>query len=141
MTLKAFQYNNSTFVHFRTRIHIEPSGCQEFAMNASKLLNHWEQEYGEPLTTQTYTLPLNVKDAAQIAALLEMFPGLTIDRILRDLVGAALKDLAGSFPYVAGNRVVAQDEEGFPVYEDIGPTPQFLELTRKHMGNMNPGTH
>ena len=35
-------------------------------------------------------------------------------------------------PYVAGQRVIATDEQGDPVYEDSGPTPRFIELTRKH---------
>ncbi|MCY0965930.1 pilin assembly protein [Parathalassolituus penaei] len=110
-------------------------------MKASKLLEHWGREFGEPLSDTTYQLPLNVKDAAQIEALLEMFPGLTAEQILRDLVSAALHDLAGSLPYVAGNKVVARDEEGFPVYEDVGPTPQFLALTRKHLGELNRNHH
>lgn len=110
-------------------------------MKASKLLEHWGREFGEPISATTYHLPLNVKDAAQIEALLEMFPGMTSEQILRDLVSAALHDLAGSFPYVAGNKVVTRDEEGFPVYEDIGATPQFLALTRKHLQAMNRNQH
>lgn len=110
-------------------------------MKASKLLEHWEREYGEPLTEATYGISLNVKDAARVEALLEMFPGLTAERILRDLIHTALNDLAGSFPYVQGKRVIASDEEGFPVYEDAGQTPQFLALTRKHLGAMAKPSH
>jgi hypothetical protein len=35
-------------------------------------------------------------------------------------------------PYIAGKRVISTDEQGDPVYEDIGPTPRFMELARKH---------
>jgi hypothetical protein len=28
--------------------------------------------------------------------------------------------------------VISTDEQGDPVYEDAGPTPRFMELTRKH---------
>ncbi|MDO6804157.1 hypothetical protein Q4595_17050, partial [Wenyingzhuangia sp. 1_MG-2023] len=57
------------------------------------------------------------------------------------LVQAALNDLTSGFPYVAGNTIVARDEEGFPLYEDIGPTPTFLALSRKHLARMDPGQH
>jgi hypothetical protein len=35
-------------------------------------------------------------------------------------------------PYVAGERVIREDDHGDPVYEDTGPTPRFLELAREH---------
>jgi hypothetical protein len=35
-------------------------------------------------------------------------------------------------PYVAGQKVISTDEQGDPVYEDIGPTPRFIELARKY---------
>lgn len=53
--------------------------------------------------------------------------------LLGELVSAALEELAASLPYVKGSKVIATDEQGFPVYEDIGPTPRFLALTHKHM--------
>jgi hypothetical protein len=53
--------------------------------------------------------------------------------LLTDLISAALNDLESGFPYVGGNTVIAQDEEGDPLYEDVGPTPRYLALTRKHL--------
>ena len=35
-------------------------------------------------------------------------------------------------PYIAGKRVISTDEQGDPLYEDVGPTPRFMELARKH---------
>lgn len=110
-------------------------------MKASELLTHWEKEFGEPLAETQYALPLNVRDAARLEALAEMFPGCTKERLLRDLISAALSDLTSGFPYVAGDKVIERDEEGFPVYEDVGPTPQFLELTRKHMVRLQKDAH
>lgn len=110
-------------------------------MKASDLISHWEAEYGEQLAASEYPITLNQKDAARVEALLEMFPGLSKERLLGDLVHAALNDLASGFPYVQGQKVVAQDEDGFPLYEDVGPTPQFLELTRKHLSAMNSDKH
>jgi len=28
--------------------------------------------------------------------------------------------------------VISTDEQGDPLYEDVGPTPRFMELARKH---------
>ena len=35
-------------------------------------------------------------------------------------------------PYVAGSKVIATDDQGDPIYEDTGPTPRFIELTRRN---------
>lgn len=110
-------------------------------MKASELLNHWEKQFGEPLTETRYELRLNERDAARLEALAEMFPGCSKQRLLRDLISSALNDLTSGFPYVAGKQVVARDEEGDPVYEDVGPTPQFLALTRKHLDKLQKGRH
>ena len=47
--------------------------------------------------------------------------------------GAALEELEASLPYVKGSKVVATDEQGDPLYEDIGPTPRFLALSRRYL--------
>jgi hypothetical protein len=49
------------------------------------------------------------------------------------LLGAALDELEASLPYVKGSKVVATDEMGDPLYEDIGLTPRFLTLSRRHL--------
>jgi len=35
-------------------------------------------------------------------------------------------------PYIAGKKVISSDEQGDPIYEDVGLTPRFVELTRKN---------
>jgi hypothetical protein len=40
---------------------------------------------------------------------------------------------------VKGTTVVATDEEGDPLYEDIGPTPRFLALSRRHLHDLSAG--
>ncbi|WP_221799058.1 hypothetical protein [Oceanobacter mangrovi] len=110
-------------------------------MKAADMMKRWQAEYGEPRVQQSWPITLNVKDAARVEALLEMFPGLTRERLLSDLVHAALNDLTSSFPYVEGDTVIGQDEDGFPMYEDAGKTPTFLALTRKHLDALNTGQH
>ena len=34
-------------------------------------------------------------------------------------------------PYEAGPTIISRDDQGDPVYEDVGMTPRFVELTRK----------
>ena len=110
-------------------------------MKAARLLRHWEKEYGEPITEYSYELPLNVKDAARLEALSEMFPGSNKEKILRDLISTALDDLTSGFPYVAGDKVIAQDEDGYPIFEDVGPTPQFLKLSKKYLTALQKDHH
>ncbi|MNP72636.1 hypothetical protein D3C76_1692300 [compost metagenome] len=62
-----------------------------------------------------------------------MYPKRTAEELLGELVAAALEELEASFPYVQGRQVIATDEEGDPLYEDIGPTPRFLSLSRQHL--------
>ncbi|GGY45107.1 hypothetical protein GCM10011297_17650 [Bacterioplanes sanyensis] len=105
-------------------------------MKTTELLSHWQKNFGGQVTKNSYQLHLNVKDAARVEALVEMFPASSRERILSDLVSAALNDLAGQFPYQAGQQVIAEDEAGDPIYEDNGLTPTFLQLTRKHLSRL-----
>jgi hypothetical protein len=96
------------------------------------LLDQWQQTAPPNLTATEYAVRLPVDDAARIHALGEMYPGTTREQIITDLMGAALRELAASMPYVKGSKVISTDEHGDPVYEDAGPTSKFIELTRKH---------
>jgi len=96
------------------------------------LLESWRQSAATPRTARSYTVRLPVDDAAQLAALADMFPGRATEQLITELLTVALKELAAAMPYVAGKRVISTDEHGDPVYEDIGPTPRFIELARIH---------
>jgi hypothetical protein len=61
-----------------------------------------------------------------------MFPGRSAEQLISELLTTALKELAAAMPYVAGRRIISTDEQGDPVYEDVGPTPRFMELARHH---------
>jgi hypothetical protein len=97
-----------------------------------ELLDSWRQSAAAPRTARTYSVRLPVDDAAQLAALADMFPGRAPEQLITELLSAALKELAGAMPYVAGTRVISTDDHGDPVYEDVGPTPRFIELARHH---------
>lgn len=103
-------------------------------MTLRELLKNWEKTSSEPLTEREYSVRLTVKDAAKVAALAEMYPSRTSEQILAELVGAALVELEQRLPYIQGDRISTLDELGDPIYEDVGPTSRFVELTRKYLG-------
>jgi hypothetical protein len=97
-----------------------------------ELLDSWRERSAVPRTAEAYAVRLPVDDAARLAALAEMFPGRAPEQLITELLGVALNEVAAAMPYIAGKRVISTDEQGDPVYEDIGPTPRFMELARKH---------
>lgn len=108
-------------------------------MKIRDLLKHWEGTRQPQMTAETYAIHLPVEDAARLHALAEMYPGVAEEDVLRDLVAAALAELEAAMPYEPSERVASEDDFGDPVYEDAGPTPRFLELTRKHKERLVPG--
>ncbi len=106
---------------------------QEVFMKIRELAKHWEQTAKGRLTKTGYAIHLDVEAAARLAAITEMYPKRTPEELLGELIGAALEELEASFPYVQGQQVVATDEEGDPLYEDVGPTPRFLALSRRYL--------
>ncbi|MGK0500110.1 MAG: putative DNA-binding protein [Oceanicoccus sp.] len=104
-------------------------------MNIQQLLQLWETTASGQLTEEHYSIRLPVEDAAKLQALAELYPRRAITEIVTDLLSAALNDVESHMPYVRGTTIVARDEEGDPLYEDVGPTPKFLDLTKKHMSD------
>ena len=104
----------------------------ELPVSFKMLLDSWRETATAPRTVTEYAVRLPVDDAAQLQALMEMFPGRTAEQLITDLLGVALQEVATAMPYVAGQKVISTDEQGDPVYEDIGPTPRFMDLARKY---------
>ncbi|WP_434770919.1 pilin assembly protein [Pseudomonas entomophila] len=102
-------------------------------MKIRELAQHWEQDANGLLSPTEHVLHLDIEAEARLAALAEMYPRRTVDALLGELVGAALEELEASFPYVKGEHVISTDEEGDPLYEDVGATPRFLALARHHL--------
>jgi hypothetical protein len=106
-------------------------------MKIRELAKHWEENAKGRLTDTGYTIRLDVEAAARLAAIIDMYPKRHPEELLGELIGAALEELEESFPYVKGSTVVATDEEGDPLYEDVGPTPRFLALSRRHLHDLS----
>ena len=101
-------------------------------MHIKQLLEEWESNsHGhEAPISMSVNIPLDV--AARILALKELYPERTQEQIFIELLSVALDEVEEAFPYVQGEKVIAEDEFGDPVYEDTGLTPRFVELTRKY---------
>jgi len=97
------------------------------------LLQEWQDHASRSQDEKEYTVKLSRQDAARISALSDLYPKLSSDDVIRELLHIALDEVEASFPYVKGTKVVATDEEGDPIYEDSGLTPKYLQLTREHI--------
>ncbi len=75
-------------------------------------------------------------DAARLHALSELFPGQTLESLITDLLSAGLDEIVAAMPYERGPKVISSDDHGDPVYEDVGLTPRFAEITRKFKKNL-----
>jgi hypothetical protein len=95
------------------------------------LLDRWKKDPPPTLTAREYAVRLPLDDASRLQALTELFPGRTAEQIITDLLHAGLDEIAAAMPYEAGPTIISRDDQGDPVYEDVGMTPRFVELTRK----------
>jgi hypothetical protein len=121
----------------RARLRGERTGA--WRVSFKELLDSWRATAAAPRSARSYAVRLPLDDAAQLAALADMFPGRTAEQLLTELLSAALKELAAAMPYVAGQKVIATDEQGDPLYEDVGPTPRFMQLAREHRRTLQAG--
>lgn len=102
-------------------------------MKIRELAQHWEQNAAGSLSPTSHVLHLDLESEARLAALIDMFPKRSAEELLGELVASALQELEESFPYIQGKHVIATDEEGDPLFEDVGSTPRFLSLSRQHL--------
>jgi hypothetical protein len=104
------------------------------------LLERWKKDAVPTRTAQEYAIRLNLEDASRLHALAELFPGRNIQEIIADLLHAGLDEIAAAMPYEPGPKVISRDDQGDPVYEDVGLTPRFIELTRRFKKSLETKT-
>ena len=108
-------------------------------MKFKPLLDRWRTQAAPARTAQEYAIRLRLDDAARLHALVELFPGHAVEEIISDLLQASLDEIGAAMPYERGPKVISRDDHGDPVYEDIGLTPRFVELTRKFKKSLETG--
>lgn len=97
-----------------------------------KLLNEWALESQTRPRVKSVAVKLTTHDYARIRALTEIFPERSEEQILSELLSATLDEVEEALPYIPGKIIVAEDEFGDPVYEDLGLTRKFEQLTKKY---------
>ena len=105
-------------------------------MKVKDLVREWGNAVDSRLVVREFHFRLSLLDAARIAALGEMYPAVTETNIISDLLSAALDELEVAIPYVQGTRVIAEDDRGDPIYEDVGNTARFHALIKKHVATL-----
>lgn len=102
-------------------------------MKITDLIQHWGEQTRHRVGQLEYHLRLPLYDAARIEALRAMYPGQDDSDIMADLIHTALNELEVAMPYVPGSQVIAEDDHGDPIYEDLGPTPRFYILSHEFL--------
>jgi len=105
---------------------------QEFSMKLKELLEQWSLGGSTALTEERYSIRLSANDAARLLALAEMYPNRTDTQMITDLLRTALDGLEETLPYIQGDKIIAEDEFGDPIYNDAGLTPLFSGLKKKY---------
>ena len=106
-------------------------------MSIEALIAAWDAEASGDMTRETYEVRLPLDGAAKLEALVEMFPRRTREQFITDLLSFALDEVVSGFPYQQGERIISRDEEGDPIYEDVGHTPRYLQLVHQHMQRLS----
>lgn len=102
-------------------------------MAIKELLKSWQTERRQHVDEHDFSLRLPAHDLARLRALQELYPACSEAELLRELIRAALDEVEALLPYQQGSQVVARDELGDPIFEDVGPSRRFYELTRAHL--------
>src|SRR5699024_9620285 len=108
-------------------------------MKVRDLMSEWQASGVGADTTVSREVRMTGYDAAKVAALCDIFPGVDEQRILADLSAAALDELTGAFAYEPGDEIAGYDEAGEPMYADAGLRPRFQQLARRHMQELETG--
>ena len=106
-------------------------------MKIKDLVEIWEKNASEERAPHKYTIQLPLSVAARVCALEEMYPGRSKAEIMADLLETALDELLETLPYVQGETIIRKDDSGEPIYEDVGLTPRFIELTHKYIQSLD----
>lgn len=102
-------------------------------MNRVKqLLAEWSNPAQVRPMVKTLHIELSDTDFARVRALAELYNNRNEKMIMSELFSAMLDEVEEALPYVPGKTVVAEDEFGDPVFEDIGLSRRFEQLVHKY---------
>ena len=88
-----------------------------------KMLDDWELRSTHVKEQVSTKIVLNKQDLIKVEALAEAYK-LPASDLLANLINTTLQEIEEQMPYVAGDKVI-RIEEGDPIYEDVGRTPEY----------------
>ncbi len=88
------------------------------------MLDDWELRSTHVKEQVSTKIVLNKQDLIKVEALAEAYK-LPASDLLANLINITLREIEEQMPYVAGDKVI-RIEEGDPIYEDVGRTPEYL---------------
>ncbi|MDP4548817.1 hypothetical protein [Marinobacter sp. MDS2] len=94
-----------------------------------KMLDDWEQRSTHVKEQVSTKVVLNKTDLIKVEALAETYK-LPAGDLLANIISTALLQIEEQMPYVAGDKVI-RVEEGNPIYEDVGRTPDYMAAKAK----------
>ncbi|MEH6470766.1 MAG: hypothetical protein V7752_05895 [Halopseudomonas sp.] len=95
----------------------------------SEMLREWEHHMVKHQPQVNYEVAVGRDDVIKLETLAELYQ-LPLDDIIANLIHCALKESEQKMPYIQGKKII-RIEEGDPVYEDIGRTPQYLKIKQQ----------
>lgn len=102
---------------------------QENHKGFSLLLDEWEKFSADRADLKTLTISIHESDHIKLLALSKLYQ-LPVQELTASLLEQALEALEAEMPYIPGKKVI-RIEEGDEIYEDIGPTPRYLEAQKQ----------
>ena len=114
-------------------------------MKNSELIKVWALPDNSRVTSKQLSFRLPVHVAAKVSALCDIFPNKTRTEIIGDLLTSALEGVEYSFPGRKGEPFGMDDDQGMPLYLDVGKGKTFRDLANKYykeleteLGNEKP---
>ncbi|TCK07365.1 hypothetical protein [Marinobacterium mangrovicola] len=95
----------------------------------NSLLDELEHRAKRAANEREVTLKVDQEDLIRLKALAEVY-GIGIDELTACLLHNILMEVEAKLPYRAGKKIIRVEDDD-PVYEDIGPTPRYLEAKRR----------
>lgn len=93
------------------------------------LLDELEHKTDPSTTDHEMTVRLSDADLIRLQALAEVF-NLSPDDLGTSLLHTVLSQVEEKLPYRPGPKVIRVEDDD-PIYEDVGPTPRYLEIKER----------
>ena len=90
------------------------------------ILKAWTDDAEQREAMASFELTLRQSDLHRLQAFAELY-GQSLPSITAELLHSAIREVEEAMPYVAGDKVI-RVEDGMDIFEDVGPTPKYLQI-------------